>query len=211
MSDIFYDEQGRPYSFLGGTTRRSYLSPEAMGVRGQRPSDHGFLSTDYNWNTETGDWENGIDWGKVFTLAVAGMGAGAGLSAAGAFGGAGGGAGAGGAGTAALPASIPASALTPEAASGALFGSTTPVGAGGAAGGIRGLLGGGSTIRKLAGLGMGVGSGLMARANQPQLSPELQMLLQEAVGRMTSQRPLYQAVQQGMLAGLPTYAKKGTP
>jgi hypothetical protein len=72
-SGIQYDEQGRPYSLIGGTTKRSYLSPVAMGT-GKRPEDtSGFFRMAPQWNTDKATWDNPINWQNIGTLAVGGI------------------------------------------------------------------------------------------------------------------------------------------
>jgi hypothetical protein len=77
---IQYDEQGRPFTYVGGTTRRSYISPVAMGT-GTRPTDGGGIyRTDYGWDQNRGEWTRGIDWGNVLTTGIGAIAGGAALA-----------------------------------------------------------------------------------------------------------------------------------
>lgn len=106
---IQYDEQGRPFTYVGGTTRRSYISPVAMGT-GTRPTDGGGIyRTDYGWDQNRGEWTRGIDWGNVLTTGIGGIAGGAALAPLFSGGGA---AGSGGAAAAAGNASVLPSATT---------------------------------------------------------------------------------------------------
>lgn len=72
---IQYDEQGRPYLWLGNN--RSYISPAAFGQGGGQygvngPDSASFLHTGSQWNQDTGQYENPIDWGNLMSLAIGG-------------------------------------------------------------------------------------------------------------------------------------------
>lgn len=69
---VQYDERGRPFSYIGNTNRRSYISPVAMGT-GTRPTDGGGpFRTDYGWDTDKGEWTRGVDWGNVMSAGIGG-------------------------------------------------------------------------------------------------------------------------------------------
>lgn len=75
--NIMYDEQGRPYTMIGGTNQRSYISPVAMG--GAKPSDSGggMFKTDLKWDSNKGEWTRDWDWQNIGSLAVGGLAGGA--------------------------------------------------------------------------------------------------------------------------------------
>lgn len=207
---IQYDEQGRPFSYVGGTSRRSYISPVAFG--GQAPEDTtGIFRQGPQWNNNTGNWETPIDWGNIMSMGVAGgLGAGA-LSAAGAFGG--GAAAGGGLSEAAIPsaAGLPGGAAGLPGASmvGALPSATVAPTAGALPSGAAGMASGGGMPSWLgpalsAGLGLGgrvLGGG--TGSNQIPIPPELTQLLQEATRRSMNQSGLSDAITAQALAGLP--------
>lgn len=94
-SAVLYEPgTNRPYLPLpnGG---RSYLSPAAMGETTNRAPNGSFFKNRGTWNTQTGQWDTGVNWGNVLALGIGGAlaapavagafgaGAGGGLSAAG--------------------------------------------------------------------------------------------------------------------------------
>lgn len=192
---VQYDEQGRPFTYVGGTSRRSYISPVAMG--GQAPEDTtGIFRQGPQWNNNTGTWETPIDWGNILNVGIAGgLGAGA-ASAAGLFGG---GAAAGTGSVAADPALVGA-LPSAQIGTGAAALPSAAASVGGAGGGLPSWLG----------PALSVGTGLVGRmagggggSNQQPIPPELQQLLAEATRRTMNQGPLSDAITQQALAGLP--------
>lgn len=211
---VQYDEQGRPFTYVGGTSRRSYISPVAFG--GQKPEDTtGIFRQGPQWNQNSGEWETPIDWGNILAIGTgAGLGAGA-LSAAGAFGGAAGGLsesviptsmGTTGAGlpSASMMGALPASQIAPAAG-------TLPAGGAGLSqgGGMLSGLTGQSWLGPALSLGTGLAGRLMNQGggNMVQPPPQLQQLLDEATRRTMNQAPLSDAITRQALAGLPNYAR----
>lgn len=78
--NIQYDEQGSPFTQIGGTGKRAYISPVAMGT-GTRPTDGGGIyRTDYRWDQNKRDWTRGVDWGNVMTTGIGAIAGGAALA-----------------------------------------------------------------------------------------------------------------------------------
>lgn len=68
-SGVLTDEQGRKYVQYGG--QKVYLSPVAFG--GAAPAGGGVFHTAPEFNTGTGGFSNGLDWGNILSLVVAGV------------------------------------------------------------------------------------------------------------------------------------------
>ena len=217
---IQYDEQGRPFTYVGGTTRRSYISPVAMGT-GQRPDDTtSILRQAPRWNQNTGKWETPIDWGNIATMGVGALGGVGALSAMGAFGGgAGAAAGAGGAAPSAAPGAFGISATAPT------FGAAAPAAgggigaAGGAAGGAAASAGSSvlsRTLRALAGAAPMVGALTAPRQslggsmsdimNQPGVREMLELKMKQA----RRADPLHEALITMSTRLLPNSARGGS-
>jgi len=207
MNGIEYDEQGRPFTYIGGTTKRSYISPVAFGHAKPQDDGGGFFRTDLGWNTDNGQWERDWDLRNIALLGVGGI---AGAAAAPAIAGAFGGSGAGG-GTGAAQGGLLAS--TPHGAeySGMLTGLPGGAAAGGAGGilpAVKSLLLSGNAkgaLKLLAPLLMG-GAAVLGRPRQQGVSPEVQSMLAEAVRRIQAQGPLFDAVNNMAMNSLPKYA-----
>ena len=202
MNGIEYDEQGRPFTYIGGTTKRSYISPVAFGHAKPQDDGGGFFRTDLGWNTDNGQWERGWDWQNIGTLAAGGIGAAAAAPAiAGAFGGSGAGGGAGAAGGG----NFVADAVGQTAGH---FGGAAAGGAGGTLAAAKSLLMSGNAqgaLKLLAPLLMG-GAAVLGRPRQQGVSPEVQSMLAEAVRRIQAQGPLFDAVNNMAMNSLPKYA-----
>lgn len=77
-SDIQYDERGRAYIDQTGNLgvpewarKRSYISPAAMHQ--EQPRDQGgIFHTRPTWNQDSGEYEQGLDWGNILSMVVAG-------------------------------------------------------------------------------------------------------------------------------------------
>lgn len=134
----------------------------------------------------------------------------------------GGAAAAGGAGAAGAAGAADVTGLGPVAAAGGTTAATVPASLAATAGG--GLTGAtsaatiGATLKKLAAAGIPVAALVqhLAGGGSPDGSggtsgvpPELQQMLGLAMKRMSAQEPLFNAVNQQALAGLPNYAKGG--
>ena len=234
ISEIRWDERGpyRVYLMDGPGYKageKTYVPPaeavasddpklKAWGEQNGAPGQS-FLRNRGNWDSDTGSWEQGLNWTNILSAATgAAIG---GPALAGALGGGGGAAAPAAAAGGALPSSsIPvgtAMAATPATAGMAAGGSA---GVGSVAPAAAGLPSGGNSLTNFlknnAGALAGIGIPAVASAlggsgggGNAEMLPELQRLLAMAEARTRRADPLHQAAVQMAFGALPTYGRQG--
>lgn len=180
------DERGRPFSYVGGTDRRSYISPVAFG--GSKPEGGGGLfRKGWQWDANTGEWVDPFNWDTLASLGVGGLFAVPAIGALAGGAGAGAGAGAGGGSAAGLGGGAAAGSVLPSASIGPLAG----VVPGGIGGGAAGLAGGGSTLGSILRAGLPragrVLTGMAGQQAQGQRADAAQQLSRDALAMQAAQ------------------------
>ena len=59
---------GKPYLTMHG--QKIYLSPVAMGTATGGPDSGGLLHTGSQWNQDTGQWDNPINWSNLLSIGI---------------------------------------------------------------------------------------------------------------------------------------------
>lgn len=215
---IQYDEQGRPFTYVGGTTRRSYISPVAMGTGTRPTAGGGPFKTDYGWDQNKGDWTRGIDWGNVLTTGIGAVAGGAALAPLFAGGGAPGGAAAAAGNASVLPSAttFPTAGMLPAGGTG--LGSAGSAAAGGAV--SAGAQAGSSSILSKVLKTLGAAAPMVGAMTAPKQSlqggvndimgiPGVKEMLDLKMGQARRADPLHEALTTMSMRLLPNSARGG--
>jgi hypothetical protein len=69
---IQYEADGRPFLFMPNGSK-NYISPAAFNPNARGPDSASYLHTGSQWNQETGQWENPVNWSNLLSTGIGGM------------------------------------------------------------------------------------------------------------------------------------------